>query len=339
MDSRRDSQEVGKHLLGAHVVGQRIVVRRLLRGEAGPTGGPAFGDTLGVCTAWGDGRCLVQTAGGGQVSIPIADIVSGKPVPPRPSVRHRVSAREAEGHALALWPDVERAPLGDWELRSDPETEGRLRKRANSCLAIGDPHTSYAEAIGSVHAFYDRRSRRPLAQVELGSAADDAFREAGWTVIEGGDSHFQLTSLAQLSRMLRPNSRDSFETLLADGDAGSVAPLPPGPVSAELVGDGPRVVVEVRCGSETIARARAGRSRDWLGVHGFSVDPAYRRRGLARRMMAELVEWGAEQGLSTVWVHTEVDNAPALALYEGLGFRTHHSLRYLSPAAPGVTPS
>ena len=35
--------------LGPHVVGERVVVRRLLRGETGPTGGPAFTDLLGTC--------------------------------------------------------------------------------------------------------------------------------------------------------------------------------------------------------------------------------------------------------------------------------------------------
>ena len=36
-------------------------------------------------------------------------------------------------------------------------------------------------------------------------------------------------------------------------------------------------------------------------------------------MMAALLEWGAEQGASTVWLHVETDNEPALALYAGLG--------------------
>ena len=54
-------------------------------GETGPSGGPAMTDLLGVCIAWGDGVCVVAPASGGvPVTIAIADIVSGKPVPPRP---------------------------------------------------------------------------------------------------------------------------------------------------------------------------------------------------------------------------------------------------------------
>lgn len=321
MDSRADAQEVGKHLLGHHVVGQRVVVRRLLRGVTGPTGGPAFSDTLGACLAWTDEACVVQTATGDQVSIPIADIVSGKPVPPRPSVRHRVSSRAAERHAVVLYPAVERVALGEWEMRSDPAPAGRPLKRANSCLALGDPGTSYVEAIAGVRRFYDLRSRPPIVQVEQDSAAEGEFRRAGWVVLDGGDSHFQLTSLALAARALRPASRSSFEELLPGS----------GPVSVELAVHGPRAGIELHTGAGLVARAGAGISGDWLGIHAFEVDPAYRRRGLAVRMLCELLEWGGEQGATTIWLHVEAGNAAARGLYEGLGFVTHHSLRYLTP--------
>src|SRR3546814_17610855 len=48
-------------------------------------------------------------------------------------------------------------------------------------------------------------------------------------------------------------------------------------------------------------------------------------------MLAEPVDPAAEQGVTTLWLHVEVDNAPALALYESLGFTPHHSLAYQSP--------
>ena len=48
--------------------------------------------------------------------------------------------------------------------------------------------------------------------------------------------------------------------------------------------------------------------------------------------MAALLEWGAEQGATTAYLQVLGDNAPALALYDGLGFTTHHAYRYLTPA-------
>ncbi len=67
------------------MVGQRVVVRRIVPGEIGPSGGPALTDVLGVCTAWGepDGMVTVETDAG-PVSFPVGLVVSGKPIPPRP---------------------------------------------------------------------------------------------------------------------------------------------------------------------------------------------------------------------------------------------------------------
>lgn len=77
------------HLLGPHVVGSRVVVRRLLPGETGPSGGPAMTDVVGICLRWSDGECVVQPESGPAVRIPWRLIVSGKPVPPRASRRRR----------------------------------------------------------------------------------------------------------------------------------------------------------------------------------------------------------------------------------------------------------
>jgi hypothetical protein len=52
-------------------------------------------DVVGMCTAWGDGVCVVAPESGPPVTIAIADIVSGKPVPPRPP-RIRQQSRRGE---------------------------------------------------------------------------------------------------------------------------------------------------------------------------------------------------------------------------------------------------
>ncbi|MFT4263867.1 MAG: GNAT family N-acetyltransferase [Nocardioides sp.] len=283
-----------------------MVVRRLVPGELGPTGGPAFTDVLGVCTSWGDGVCVVQPSAGPPVSIPLDLIVSGKPVPPRPSTRLRVSAREAESHAAPIWPGVERVPLGEWELRSDPRPLGRLVKRANSCLAMGSAAAPFEAAVETVRDFYVSRERPVMVQVEADSSIEEAFREAGWTTLERGEASFRLVSTARLNRGLSASPDDAESPRLDVNGQTATAALPH-------------------------AHGRATLDGDWLGLHDLHVDPAHRRQGLARRVVAELAAWGAEQGARTTWLHVETDNAPALALYDSLGFLTHHTCRYLTP--------
>ena len=287
----------GQHLLGPHVVGQRVVVRYLLP----PGAGAGATDVLGECVAFGD-QVVVRREDGELVRIDRDAIVSGKPVPPRASVRQRVSVRDAEDHTLRLWRGVEQEPIGDWVLRTEPDPRGRLRKRANSCLAIGDPGCSFDQATDRIAAFYRDRDRAVLIQVEADSGIEEQARGHGWSHVEGGDSEFLLTSLAHTLRG-RPHRIDDEIRFTEDGD---------------------RARVEV----PAVAVGEATFDRDWLGLHGLEVAPEHRRRGVATAVLRELFEWGAELGGSTVWLHVETDNAAALELYRGFGFRAHHGCRY-----------
>ena len=270
-------------------------------------------DLLGTCLAWADGRCVVQPEEGEAVEIAIADIVSGKPVPPRPSVRMRVSARDAELHTASLWASVETAPIGEWVLRTDTAPVGRLRRRGNSCLAMGEPGIPVEEAAALIRRFYDERERPSYVQVEAGTPVEAAFVELGWVPTDPpGDAEYRLASLTQVRRRIRAV-----------------------PDEASLVADGPRAVVTI----DGRARGEAAIDGDWIGVHGIEVDPSHRRQGLATAVLAELLEWGAEQGATTVWLHVETDNIDAQAWYDALGLAPHHTCRYLTASGPSGQPA
>lgn len=289
-------------VLGPHVVGQRVVVRHLT-GQVGPTGGPEMTDVLGICVSWGEAECVIETETGERAHIGLKDVVSGKPVPPRPSIKHRISAYDAELRTSALWPELESEPLGNWLLRAAPPLEGRRRKRANSALAMSDPGLALHDALDQVRDYYQRRGQDPLAQVEVGSVTESALIDAGWIPLPDGEATYEIASLPQLLRRLRATS-----VAIALEETGNTATATVGTSLAKATSDG-----------------------DWLGLHGLYVDPAGRRQGLARALMAELLDWGGSLGATTVWLHVETDNVAATHLYRGLGFRTHHTARYLEP--------
>jgi ribosomal protein S18 acetylase RimI-like enzyme len=60
--------------------------------------------------------------------------------------------------------------------------------------------------------------------------------------------------------------------------------------------------------------------------------PEARRRGLARRVIRALADWAADQGATGAFLQVEQRNTPAVTLYRGLGFTTHHT--YLTRVAP-----
>src|SRR5690242_10484842 len=78
--ARRKSLMSNPPGLGPHCVGQRVVVRRVLPGRTGPSGGPAMTDLLGVMETWQPPTTTVRAQDGSVTEIALADIVSGKPV-------------------------------------------------------------------------------------------------------------------------------------------------------------------------------------------------------------------------------------------------------------------
>jgi GNAT superfamily N-acetyltransferase len=264
-------------------------------------------DVLGECLAWGDGVCVVQPdRGGGPVTIPIADIVSGKPVPPRPSTRLRVSPREAQVRGFTLFPDLVVEPVAGpsgWLLRSSATATAR---RANSVLAFPGGGVYGGDEVASVLAHYAVRGKPAVAAV-LGDSEERSFLAAlGWVPeSHDADTQFQLASVAHARRRL--SGVDTSRVVVTD--EGGLA-------SASVPG---------------AAQGFAAYDDDWVGFRGIEVGPEHRRQGLARTIMAALLEWGAERGAATAYLQVLGHNAPALALYDSMGFTTHHAYAYLTP--------
>ncbi len=333
--------------LGPHVVGQRVVVRRVVRGETGPTGGPAFTDVLGVMEAWAGGSARVRTEAGELVVIAVGDIVSGKPVPPRPSVRLRVPAGLAERRAVAAWPPREAEPLGEWLLRASDGYSGR----ANSVLAVGDPGLPVAEALARVSEFYRAHDLPAWAQVVVGSDEQAALEDAGWVPARPGeaDTLFQLVSVSAARRVVRrrlpgdvPPTRvtDRVDDAWLADDAHALAHLE----AARPILDGPAevgfVTVTEPGGGGVVAKGRVARGsgtvpgdQDWACLTNVWVSPDHRRRGLGTTVVATMLDWAAERGVTTAYLQVRGDNPGAVTAYERLGFVTHHAYRYLTTPA------
>jgi len=288
-------------------------------------------DVLGTCTAWGDGRCVVRRddAEQSEVVVRLADIVSGKPVPPRPDVFMRVAAREPHLHALARWPGTEHVEVGEWVLRvagpvvDRSAPQGRLLRRANSALAMGDPGRPVEEAAARVREFYAVRDQPALAQVVRGGEVEQALSGLGWAPAPAevggpGDALLQLAPVSRLGRALRgeePAAGDELRTTEQEVAGGTRA------AAVTLVRD----AVEVAAVNVLV-------DEDWATVDDLWVSADHRRTGLARQVLAEAVGWAASYGARTACLAVTAENTAARALYERLGFVTHHAYRYLSPA-------
>ncbi len=320
-------------MLGPHVVGQRVVVRRVLRGLTGPTGGPAMTDVLGVCERWGNGSCVVRRENGELIEILVADIVSGKPVPPRPSRFFRFDDEEVERRAAGIFRPREAASCGGWTMR----WSGGTNKRASSVLAVGEPDLPLDDVLQVARDFYAARGGRPVAQVVVGSWADRQLVARGWRPIDphGSGTDVMLAGIAALARQLpapddgqlRVHHEDAVSRGWLVGNERALADFEA--VAATLRLDD-AVFASVCVDGQQVARGRTNLAWDWALFADLTVQPAHRRHGLARIVMADAVRWSAERGATAMLLQVQADNEPAQRLYASLGFERHHSYRYLS---------
>ena len=84
-------------------------------------------------------------------------------------------------------------------------------------------------------------------------------------------------------------------------------------------------------GDVPAAMAVVARRGDEARLAAFAMRPAYRGKGVGRRLMGSLLDALREQGVRRMWLEVIRDNHAAVALYHSLGFEVRHGLcGYLS---------
>jgi GNAT superfamily N-acetyltransferase len=231
-----------------------------------------------------------------------------------------------ERHCADAWRPVCEDRMGDWRLRA----AGGFTGRANSALAVGDPGVSLRQALDRVCEFAHSHAIPPVVQAIVGSRIEREVAAAGWMP---NTRHAAGHLVSVLVGPLGDGGTGEAVTVLPEPSrawwelsAGTAAPAPAQRhvLTTGEIGYG---VAEVTAGA-----VRAAVVEDIVHVSRLAVRPEHRRRGLAKALMAACGTWAAARGATRGVLQVAVDNAPALTLYETLGFREHHRYRYWVPA-------
>lgn len=90
----------------------------------------------------------------------------------------------------------------------------------------------------------------------------------------------------------------------------------------------PTFYVSLAEGGRIVATAMTVVDRGWAGLFKVAVDPGSRGRGLGRRVTLAALSAAAGLGAGRCWLQVASDNAPACALYAGMGFREVYTYTY-----------
>ncbi len=81
------------------------------------------------------------------------------------------------------------------------------------------------------------------------------------------------------------------------------------------------------------ATVRTGLHRAYLGM---SIDPVLQGRGVGRKLLSHIIDWARDNGLAWIDLGVFSENAPAIRLYESLGFQRTGSLEDVFRLPGGV---
>jgi ribosomal protein S18 acetylase RimI-like enzyme len=73
----------------------------------------------------------------------------------------------------------------------------------------------------------------------------------------------------------------------------------------------------------------------WVGLYDITTRQDARRRGHAARVVNSIMAWARDNGASGAYLQVMIDNAPAQALYAGLGFREAYQYAYRTKKVTG----
>ena len=320
-------------------LGRRVSVRRIA-GFSDER--PVFSDVVGVLTSWDNGVLTVLDRAGEPVLIREDALVAAKAVPPAPvrrgagavAANRAVDTVELERVAGRGWPGTEQAELGEWTLRA---ARG-FTNRANSVLTGGDPGLPLDRALTRTADWYAARDLPVSLQVTLDDPLDAELAARGWTT--GAPA---LMQTAPLAPMVDDAAAEAAGVVLArePGDAWlsryrRVTDPALAPTALAVLLGAPSVwfaTVPDPDGGAPHAIGRCAVDGRWAGFAAVEVVPELRRRGIARAVMAALARAAADEGADLAYLQVEPDNAGAIALYERLGFATHHRYHYrIGPA-------
>jgi GNAT superfamily N-acetyltransferase len=337
---------------GSLPLGSRVVVRWRLDAPD-PASGATLTDTVGTLVARDEGTLTLESSRG-TVTLDRARVTAAKEVPPKPSRRGAphlaISIEDLQRVMAPSWGAVEQDQLGDWLLRAS----SGFTQRGNSVVPVGDPGLPLAEAVDRVVDWYAARglpAKVALAGPEGFDPADDPLGAEllgrGWTAASR-----TLTLTARTETIAAADPGGPAVLVTADATPEwletyrATRSTIPG-VSEQVITGSPRHLFgQVRpggglsqqlglrapdaAGTTPVALGRMGIAHGWAGLGAVWTDPAYRGRGLAGHLTAQLARAALEDGILLTHLQVEADNDVAIRLYRRLGYVVHSSYLYLT---------
>jgi len=250
-----------------------------------------------------------------------------KPLPDLAGKGAPLSQRILELEKLSdlTWPAEKIVEYGKWRLRiSDGFT-----MRANSALPlgagpIGEPPIALEGAVDEVINIYRENKLTPSFAIALPiyEELDQYLDKTGWSMKFA--ANFMIRDIGKSEF----TDNKDFTCELLDTPSKRWLEIQSDQPLENLMNRYPARYGAIKVGEKIVAVGRIATSGTWSIVTRLFVEPSFRGKGVAKFLMNNLLAAASSDGAAKVGLQVDDDNASALALYESMGFRTHHKFVY-----------
>jgi ribosomal protein S18 acetylase RimI-like enzyme len=231
-----------------------------------------------------------------------------------------------EAVAVRAMPAPATARIAGWQAAAGLGAMARV----NSVTTFGIVPLDLAVAVASVERWYRERGLPPVFRpTDLDDRLDAFLDRLGYS---RGVEVIVMTAPAA-APAAGPAPLDAAEFLAAHASFTGEPPLRTdelGLVIGRLTL--PHLLAGRRASGGPVAVGRVVVDGALAGLFDLAVDPAHRRQGHGAALTAGLAGWAATRGADWTFLQVTTANAPALALYESLGFSERY--RYHTRIAP-----
>ncbi|WP_431320571.1 GNAT family N-acetyltransferase [Rhizobium sp. YTU87027] len=237
--------------------------------------------------------------------------------------------RRLEAVGFRAWPASSVQYDGSWQIRL---TAGHPSNRLNSIVPL-DPsdHRDVEIRLAKASRKFEAYGRAAvLRQTPLASPVlIDLVREQQWVPFDE-----TVVMTCDLAHAELPDTLDHLPThdigrfvdanLTTDGVSSKLKPALAEIINAIKPPSGLFMIEDAQTGP--VATVLCVQDNDLAGIMSLSVAKERRREGLGLEILTSALRWARMRSARSAWLQVKATNAPALALYERLGF--HEAYRY-----------
>jgi ribosomal protein S18 acetylase RimI-like enzyme len=232
--------------------------------------------------------------------------------------------------SLNAWPALETIQLDGWVIRY----ANGVTKRSNSVNPIYESTLDLAKKIDFCEKFY-RSKAIPvcfkITDIAQPSGLDDILEDRGYA--HKFDVLIQTMDIGKLTGNIDKNIHLLEETddrwldhyIQMNGSKPTDKPVYKQIIDTILL---PKCLFLLTINEVVIGCGLGVVEEKFIGLFDIVIDPQYRNQGFGKLLVGNILKWGKSKGAERAYLQVLADNAPAIRLYEKVGFKEEYSYWY-----------